>query len=64
MHLLPDLDEETLMRAAQLRYQELLEHGQLLPAVSDTIDPDQPPAWYDEAKFKRAQRMAKKYFVR
>lgn len=64
MHLLPELDEETLLLAAQLRYKELTEYGQLLPAVSDTINPDQPPPWYDADKFKRAQRMAKKYFVR
>ena len=63
-HFLRNFDDSTLTEVVERRYKELVELGQYLPGVSDTIDPDQPPVWYDSERFKRAQRVANQFYIR
>lgn len=56
-------DAELIKKAIQ-RYKELEKDGVRHPAVSEQIDPDVKPEWFNEIKFKKAQEFAKKYFVR
>lgn len=57
-------EDDVLQDVIERRYKELCELGQFLPGVSEAIDVEQPPAWYDGERFKKAQRVANKYYIR
>lgn len=54
----------TLEDRVKQRYEYLRQFGGLVPGVSDEVDGEKPPQWFDQAKFQRAQKLANKYYAR
>lgn len=57
-------NNQTIDNRVRKRYQQLIEEGSLEIGVCPFIDPNVPPEWFDESKFKRAQKTADKYLIR
>lgn len=58
-----DNSHEILKRAEE-RYQHLKENAAMIPAVSDKINIDVPPPWYDAEMFAKAQQIAQRNYIR
>lgn len=57
-------EQEKLAQLAEERYKLLIEESVYVPGVSDQVDPEKPPEWFDLEKFQKAQQLARKYLVR
>ncbi|RWS06590.1 hypothetical protein B4U79_14833 [Dinothrombium tinctorium] len=55
---------DEIEQKAELRLKELLGEAVLLGPISDTIDPEIPPKWFDKALFEKGQHLAQKYYIR
>ncbi|RWS30699.1 hypothetical protein B4U80_11654 [Leptotrombidium deliense] len=58
-----NVDEETRLKAEQ-RYKELKSSGTCTPGTSPHVKMNEKPVWFNETKFKEAQNVCQKYFVR
>ena len=58
------IDLETRERLEK-RWTHLTTNGVITPGVSEDYNPLlSPPEWYDTERYKRAQKLGKKYFPR
>jgi len=60
-----NMDEIESRKKLELRWQQLTTIGLTTPGVVKERNPLlNPPDWYDPIRYKKAQQMAKKYFLR
>lgn len=46
------------------RFDYIKKYGGMVPGVSDDVDPEKPPKWFDPTKFEKAQKLAETYYAR
>jgi len=55
---------DEILAQAERRYRLLREESIMVPAVSSEVDFEVPPPWFDVDKFRNAQKLAQRYYIR
>jgi len=58
------MDKTSVIERVEKKWRDILENGKKYKGISPNVDPDTPPVWYDQTKFKRSQQLAYKYYAR
>jgi hypothetical protein len=55
---------ESALEKVERKWKDILENGKRFRGISENVNPEKPPLWFDEAKFLRSQQLAHKYYTR